>query len=80
MPICYDIEIDIIRQREGEEPVDTVLPRQIRTPKPLTPEQIESEVTNFWNLFASLLGDTAPDRAGEYRRGEGFRILSVYQC
>lgn len=80
MPICYDIEIDIIRNEEGGEQIPTVLPRQSRAEKPLTPEELEKEIDGFWRDFMDIMGEYGSGRSYTYTRGAGFRVISVYQC
>jgi len=80
MPICYQISLDITRQREGEEPFPTNLPQEIRSEEQLTQEQLQGFVSEFWDRFRSFLGDTAPDRAGEYSWAGIFTVVSIFNC
>lgn len=80
MPICYDIDIDIIGVDESGEEYETVLPRRERSQDQITPEQLGERVRSFWEDFISTLGDTAPDRASRYRWPGGYRITAIYQC
>lgn len=80
MPICYDIEIAIIRTENGEEIYDTVLSRRLIAPGALTPEQIGQEIDNFWQEFSDIMNEyDAPGRP-QYQRGEGYEITSIYNC
>ena len=80
MPICYEIDIAIVRIQEGEEPYQTTLPRTIRTPNTLTNEEIAQEVETFWQQFITMLFDSDPIRAAQYARTEGYEVTNVYRC
>lgn len=80
MPICYEIDIDIIGNDEEGNEYPTRLPRRSIFDTPPTPEQLRREVEQFWEQFAALLGDTAPDRANRYRNAGTFNVTSIYNC
>lgn len=80
MPICYQIELDITRNREGEEPYPTTLPDNVRTDKLLTPEELDVLAGEFWARFLAMMGATAPDRQGEYDWAGAYRVVSIFNC
>lgn len=80
MPICYEIDIELVGIRPDGSEYPTRMPEVLRKSTPLSNEQINQEATDLFRAFVNMLSNSDPTRAGVYRMTGEVIVKTVYNC
>ncbi len=79
-PICYDINIEIVRTDEDGDTETIDLPRTIRSDTPLSHFKLGEKAIAAFADFMTMVIQYDPSRQNDYELGQRYRTEAVYQC
>lgn len=81
MPICYDIEIEVMKDEgAGPEPVRPLPLRIPDLPGPLTNDELRSRVRQHFNDFLELILGYDRPGADRYSSSYEYVVTAVFNC
>jgi hypothetical protein len=80
MPICYDINIDIVRTDEDGDEETVILPVTIQSDKPLTWKEADEKTKEAFADFMTKIIQYDPSRENDYQMTKRYVATAIYQC